>query len=27
VEKIVKEEGFRRKKLIENLSKKIREYA
>ena len=27
VEKIVKEEGFRRKKLIKNLSKKIREYA
>tara|TARA_R110001583_G_scaffold182840_1_gene340985 strand:+ start:183 stop:431 length:249 start_codon:yes stop_codon:yes gene_type:complete len=27
VEKIVKEEGFRKKKLVENLSKKIREYA
>lgn len=27
VEKIVKEEGYRKKKLVENLSKKIREYA
>ena len=27
VEKIVNEEGFRKKKLVENLSKKIREYA
>lgn len=27
VEKIVNEEGFRKKKLVDNLSKKIREYA
>jgi hypothetical protein len=27
VENIVKEEGYRKKKLVENLSKKIREYA
>ena len=27
VEKIVKEEGYRKKKLVGNLSKKIREYA
>ena len=27
VEEIVREDGFRRKKLVDNLSKKIREYA